>query len=224
MCRWGDGPLVVDDPTAAIPSHRRVVDALERQEFPDGTRHTMHDSWSESANPSDKAWSEEITGTDEVRPHLFGSYGHGILGRGRKPARTEAHLHYSGYFNHAHADTLNLVLWSGGDELLSDIGYSKIGPYAHSTVAHNLVVVDRSIQRRGTAAGNLTAWDARPGSPQIIRADQGGDRVYPSATCTGVRSCWSPSATAASCSTCSRSPAASGTTGWPRAWATTRSR
>ncbi|MGE9290087.1 MAG: heparinase II/III domain-containing protein [Puniceicoccales bacterium] len=169
--------LIVGDPRESVPTYDRILQALQHQAYPDGTAHTVHDSWSQTANPVDSRTLDQRS-RDEVEPYLFPAYGHGILGRGVAPNRIESHLHYSGYYNHGHRDMLNLILWANGDELVSDIGYSHITQYNGSTLSHNLVVVDRSVQATGMHAGNLLAWYARKGATQVIQADQGPIPAY----------------------------------------------
>ena len=171
--------LSISNPKTSIPVYKTAVDALNRQTYPDATAYTLHDSWSETANPAKGKLS--VTQFDERlenTPHLFRAYGHGALGRGMKPYRIEPQLHFSGTYNHAHYDMLNLNFWAYGDELVSDIGYSHITAYNQSSVSHNLVVVNRGSQKGGDA-GRLLTWNARKGSSQIVQADQGGTPAYP---------------------------------------------
>ena len=178
VCSLDGTRLDVDDPKESITTYDRIWSALNRQTFPDGTALTVHDSWSDTANPP-KSYSLKFAPRSTVRPHLFHAFGHGILGRGSAPHRIEAHLHYSGHYNHGHQDMLNLILWAYGDELVSDIGYTHISSYASSSVSHNLVVVDGMVQQTRVHAGNLLAWHARPGSTQVIQVDQGVTPAYP---------------------------------------------
>ncbi|MCM8542582.1 MAG: heparinase II/III-family protein, partial [Lentisphaeraceae bacterium] len=171
--------LNITDPKESIPTYKVAIEALKRQTFPDGTAYTIHDSWSETANPvKGKPSVMQFPERTKASPYLFRSYGHGVLGRGENQNKIEAQLHYSGTYNHAHKDMLNLNFWAYGDELLSDIGYSHITAYNGSSVSHNLVVVNRSAQKNGHK-GSLLSWSSRKGSTQIIQSDQGATPAYP---------------------------------------------
>jgi hypothetical protein len=171
--------LDITDPKSSIPTYKIISEALARQTYPDATAFTVHDSWSETSNPNVESYRPKWPVRDENSPYLFSSFGHGVLARGRTPDRIGAHLHYSGCYNHAHKDMLNLIFWAYGDELLSDIGYSHITSYNSSTLSHNLVVVDRSPQVKNAHAGSLLTWNGRVGATQIIQSDQGSTPAYP---------------------------------------------
>lgn len=175
-CPWDGQRLDVKNPTDSVATYGSVKDAIDRQYYPDGSRHTIHDSWAESAN--DYKADLEGNARKEVSPYLFRAYGHAILGRGQEPHRIESHLHFSGRYNHGHYDMLNLILWANGDELASDIGYTHISRFGTSTLSHNLVVIDQSVQSGGSGEGDLLMWDARKGSPQVVQAAQGESKVY----------------------------------------------
>jgi len=178
VCALDGTRLDIGNPTDSVPTFQRVSKALARQTFPDGTALTVHDSWSQTANPPDKAKSARFPPRQDVSPFLFNAFGHAILGQGKAPHCMEAHLHYSGFYNHGHQDMLNLILWAYGDELVSDIGYTHISQYAVSSVSHNLVVVDSRVQEEGQE-GNLLSWHAREGSSQVVQVGQGVTPAYP---------------------------------------------
>ncbi|MEK6796962.1 MAG: heparinase II/III family protein [Spirochaetota bacterium] len=181
--RYADGKRFDDftAPENEEPFYRVAVDALNRQGYPDGGRLTIHDAWSRTGWLP-RAYAPEMPERNTVVPHLFPSFGHGITGLGERAGsdmRMEAHLHYSGNYNHHHADMLGFILWAYGDELVNDIGYANPGKYAGTSAAHNLVVVDKSSQvREGIHAGGTLAWHAREGASQVIQAD-GSTAVYP---------------------------------------------
>ncbi|MEK5027511.1 alginate lyase family protein [Paenibacillus sp. FSL M7-1046] len=79
-----------------------------------------------------------------------------------------------GIGGHAHSDTLSLILYAGGRELLADSGmglfeWNKERKYAVSTRAHNTVVVDgqdqhvRGLHWNTTQTAACKIWDARHG-------------------------------------------------------------
>lgn len=177
VCTLDGLHLSITDPKISIPEYGRLNRVLERQTYPNGDRYTIHDSWAESAYSADNPWIRDFPERQENSPYLFSSFGHGVLGRGVKPARIEAQLHFSGFYNHGHKDMLNLILWAYGDELVSDIGYSHVGSYANSTASHNLVVVNKSVQA-GADAGSLLCWNSKKGAPQIVQASQGATSAY----------------------------------------------
>lgn len=170
--RFDDLDLVRD-----MPFVKRIADALDRFVYPDGSPVLAHDSWAKNA----AFYAEPLPPPPNTgRPQLFPAFGHASLGTGAMPNAIEAHLHFSGAYNHAHQDMLDLTLWAYGTDLVSDIGYSHLGQYHVSSVAHNLVVVDRMTQQtRAVHAGNLLLLHARDGAVQAVQADQGATKPYP---------------------------------------------
>ena len=161
--------------------------ALYRQmKFPDGTELALHDTWASTQRDfditptlfpeKDGHWSYAKT---DIAPYLLPDFGHGVLAKGEGSHSVEAHLHYSVCSNHNHQDMLHLTLWGYGDELLSDLGYSHMGGYVVTTVAHNTVVVDKKIQgaKIGDPSGSLTDWILTD-HLQFARA-QADRQVYP---------------------------------------------
>ncbi|MBT7299851.1 MAG: hypothetical protein HN849_10075, partial [Victivallales bacterium] len=74
------------------------------------------------------------------------AFGHFAIGRGHGPDALQAHLHFcpdARALGHAHDDRLSLILWTGGEEMLSDMGYVHSGKthqyFAHSAISHNTV-------------------------------------------------------------------------------------
>lgn len=159
----------------------RAFGLLDRLRFPDGHLVTFHDTWAGSVYPSGE-WSEP---DDYVNPHrrnwtkplLLPEFGHAVHGLGQHPYTMEAHLHYSGKYNHGHSDMLNFTLWANGDELAADLGYTHLGGYVVTAAAHNLVLVNGEDQH-ATDAGNLLAWHAKQGRTQVSQACDNG-QAYP---------------------------------------------
>jgi len=164
-----------------IGNYDQALELLDRLRFPDGNLVTFHDTWAGSVYASGE-WSEA---DDYVNPHrrdgtnalLLPEFGHAVHGLGSHPYMVEAHLHYSGKYNHGHSDMLNFILWANGDELVADLGYTHLGGYAVSAAAHNLVLVNGEDQY-ATDAGNLLAWHAQPGRTQVSQACDNG-QAYP---------------------------------------------
>ena len=177
-CQVDGSHLDAFDLATSVPEITRIMRVYHRQTYPDGSPHTVHDSWSLTSYPRDESWQKQFPPRARVEPFLMPAYGHAILGRGRAPKRIESHLHFSGFYNHGHFDMLNLILWAYGDELASDVGYTHIGQYGVTSLSHNLVIVDRSVQKR-TGAGGLLSWHARDGGCQVVQADQGARPAYP---------------------------------------------
>jgi len=128
---------------------------------PQGFHVPVHDSWSTS-----KAAPRSIS-----RSVLFGGAGHAILGRGKGLDQLQAHLHYSGYYFHAHADLMNIILYAKGKELLSDIGYThtRLRSWTDCSLGHNTVVVDGKNQEY-TAVGNTMLFAAHGGIVQAVES------------------------------------------------------
>ncbi len=153
------------DPRRDVPLFSLSEQVLDRLRFPDGSAATIHDTWTGSQLPRPKA------DLSPVRPFLLPDFGHAILGGGTNPNAFEAHLHYSGYYNHGHQDALNLTLWAYGSELTADVGYDHQGAYKNSTTSHNLVVVNSASQNAfGVHRGDLMAWRPTQGGVQIAQA------------------------------------------------------
>lgn len=152
---------------AEISRAEYLINVYKKMKFPDGSELALHDTWSSSHKAIDEfpVLGKNENGTinfkkDRVDSYLLPDFGHGVMGAGRGNESIETHLHYSCKYNHAHEDMLNLNIWAYGDELLSDLGYTHLGGYPSSTVAHNTVVVDKKSQgaKIGDKSGNLIDW------------------------------------------------------------------
>ena len=110
-----------------------------------------------------------------VEPFHFPAYGLAYLQNGSEENRTASALFYGDYPCHVHYDQLNLLLFSHGNALLTDIGYPeqtdafnhKRYAFFENTVAHNTVVVDAVKQTRGP--GKLHAYQPT-GFAQVVDA------------------------------------------------------
>jgi len=118
---------------------------------------------------------------DELRPAacastlLAGARGMAVLRSTAQAGNQCAVLRWGPTLNHGSADELNVNLFALGREISYDQGYGwahhRIG-WAHSTVAHNVVVVDEKNQLRGAdgAGGSLEHY-ARSPHVQVVAAD-----------------------------------------------------
>jgi len=113
---------------------------------------------------------------------LFPGYGLAYLQEGSAENRTASTLSYSSHPQHAHYDQLNIMLFSHGNALLTDIGYpEQTDPFNHkryaffnNTSAHNTVTVNARKQSRGP--GKLYAYQPQ-GFAQVVDASCEG--AYP---------------------------------------------
>lgn len=136
------------DPESSLPILARADRLYKDATYPDGRLMTVHDTW-----PTSHGDKKRTQTTCRIWP----AFGHAILGRGNDDAQTEAHLHFSESHGHAHDDTLNFGLWTLGEDLLPDIGYTHTyRGWAGSSLCHNLVVVDGATQSKGSPT--ITAW------------------------------------------------------------------
>ena len=150
--------------------------------LPNGAHVGSHDTWS----PTTNGRALRRPPAAPMPSHLHWGMGHAILGTGRQDTGTQLHLHFSGGYGHQHADTLNLILFAKGQELVADLGYTHtvLAPYVRGSLAHNLVVVDETDQRTsGTAPpadGRLVASARLGRAVQFVEA--GGEGAYPGRT------------------------------------------
>lgn len=146
--------------------------ALRKMHLPNGRSVPVHDTWSTSQRKA----------ADRTEAYLLPALGHACLGGGEGAQQTQFHLTWSGGYGHAHADNLSLLLFSGGHELLSDLGYTHTAyrSWTLATAAHNTIVIDGQNQafgsRKAPTDGSLLCFDARSDRVQIVSAD--GIRGY----------------------------------------------
>ncbi len=151
----------------------RTLEASKVFEMPNGRYAAVHESWAKQVSVP----------TSHSQPYLMGGMGYGILGSGEKERQIQAHLNFSGRFGHAQYDSLNLLLFGAGKELVSELGYSwtKARPWTMATVAHNTVTIDQKNQEYGTepdfALGTLLAFHAGNKDFQVVKASATGS--YP---------------------------------------------
>ncbi|MFO1062748.1 MAG: heparinase II/III family protein [Pirellulales bacterium] len=166
-----------------FPELTQARNVLLQMRLPNGRPIPVHDTWSTS-------YYEQPAGTE---PFLIPALGHACVGGGKGPTQTQFHLTWSGEYGHGHGDNLSLLLFDGGREVLSDLGYTHTA-YRGWTIAsasHNTVVIDGKHQEKGSLAqptdGSLLAFDASDVRAQWVRAD--GRRGYPDSAGTFDRTC-----------------------------------
>ncbi len=161
------------------PKLRMINHIMEELSFPDGTEVSAHDSFAKTVYVTGYWWEPETVSLPEHYSdpgrYLLPCFGHCSLGMGNEKQPTEAHLHFSGCYNHGHLDALNFCLWSRGEELVGDIGYTHLGGYGIGTLVHNLVLVDRFNQLSGDA-GTLEIYGEFEGGTAAMADCR---RVYP---------------------------------------------
>ena len=129
------------DPETEFPTFEKAKDFVRKCSYPDGTPMVVHDTWVKTNSHFKR---------DATTSRIWPSFGHAVLGRGQGVYQMETHIDYGFGFNHYHNDTLNLILWAFGEELLPDIGYTyTYRGWATGSLSHNLVVVDGMVQNAG---------------------------------------------------------------------------
>lgn len=157
----------------SFPLMQQARLALQKMHLPNGRAVPVHDTWSTSQRKA----------TDRSEAYLLPALGHACIGGGEGSQQTQFHLTWSGGYGHAHADSLSLLLFSNGQELLSDLGYTHTAyrAWTLATAAHNTVVIDGQNQalgsRKAPTDGSLLGFDARSDRVQMVSAD--GIRGYP---------------------------------------------
>lgn len=136
-------------PEAEFPEIARLSSSLKNYSMPDGNLVCSADTWSSTSETIIKAPGYyQFEPLPQSRSALQWASGHGMLGAGADADQIQARLNYTGFLGHYHYDRLGLILFARGRELYSDIGYTctTLRPWAASTLAHNLVMVNESSQ------------------------------------------------------------------------------
>ncbi len=157
------------DPEKAVPFWARCIDAPAVIGHPNGVSACVHDT-----HPYEQRSQPRSVTVSTIAP----GFGHASLGRGVGADQMQAQLHFSGGYGHAHNDNLNLTLWAKGKEMLPDVGYTwtQMRYWATCTLAHNLVVVDRSEQSLSGSDGDLLWFFPDSAGVGVVEAD--GIRAY----------------------------------------------
>jgi hypothetical protein len=168
--------LTVEAYWARIPlEFRRALRANDIFRLPNKKYAAINDTWA-----SENYRGERI---EKSTPHLMPGLGYSILGLGEKENQGQAHLKWSGRFGHHHFDSLNLLLFARGKELVSDLGYThtKARGWASSTAAHSTVLVDEKNQAAGEAPfkarGDLLLFCAH--DPNFQATEAKAEDAYP---------------------------------------------
>jgi hypothetical protein len=158
------------DLQAELPAVRRVGASLDLMRLPNGRFVPVHDTWSSNGG-------RPLT---ESRPWLLPALGHACLAGGESAAQWQVHLTWSAGMGHTHYDGLGLLLFAGGQELLSDLGYthSRDRVWTLPTAAHSTVVIDGLNQVADrTTFGALRFFDVANPALQIVSVDN--PQAYP---------------------------------------------
>lgn len=145
--------------------------SLAKMVLPDGRYVPVHDTWAHVVRQPPQV----------TRPYLLPALGHACMGGGTGAAQQQWHVAWSGGYGHQHADVLSLLLFAGGGEQLSDIGYThtRYRAWTLATAAHNTVVIDGNNQAMRDNDGSLLRFEARDSMVQAVSVD--GARAYPQA-------------------------------------------
>lgn len=146
------------------PQFKRMWSALGSLTLPDRSPAAIHDA----SHDQSAWWMPGVI--NRSAPRLLGCMGHVIMGKGEDGNQQQAHLHFSGMHGHEHYDTLNILVWSQGQEMMSETRYRPLPDDVstrewHSmTAAHNTVVIDETNQigRLSSHRRKLTEDDALP--------------------------------------------------------------
>ena len=157
------------DPKRDNPFIARALDAPAVLDLPTGVSTPVHDTWANEQRSKPRM---------ETISTITPGYGHASLGRGTAGDQIQTQLHFSGAYGHSHLDCLNLLLFAKGREMLCDLGYThtQVRKWNISTIAHNLVAIDRRDQRGGNSDGDLLAYYPDLNGVSMVEAD--GVRAY----------------------------------------------
>jgi hypothetical protein len=175
--RWPQDESRFDqlDVVARFPFLRRAKRAKSALVYPDGRIVPVHDGWAHETSKR----------LEPPRTQLLSAMEHCCLHRGQGAGQMQARLHFAPGYGHKHRDLLSLLLWAGGRELLSDIGYTHTNyrkAWAVSTPAHNTVVVDETEQKTDGDRSDVTLFDTAPGLLNTVEAT--ATAAYPKLTST----------------------------------------
>lgn len=154
----------------------RMWEVLGKLTLPDRNCTVVHDT----AFGQQAWWMPPMTHSS---PKLLGCMGHVVMGSGEDTGQQQTHLHFSGMHGHEHHDTLNLIAWSQGQEMLSSTRYREIPGDVSTrewhtiTAGHNTVVIDETTQhtRFSGPRRTLTEDDALPFPDPRYRSSGHGD-------------------------------------------------
>lgn len=112
----------------------------------------------DTAFPQKAWWAPPM---EQAKSHLFGAMGHAILGVGSGEDMVQATLHFGGTHGHSHQDTLGIIYFAKGREVISETQYHP-GKATNSTrewhtvtPGHVTVLVDEQSQRHYGQLGKM---------------------------------------------------------------------
>ena len=114
-----------------------------------------------------------------LKTEWFPGWKVGVLRAGKPGGNTALFLNGYEYHGHRHYDTLGLIFYAFGREMVSDRGYIWDDPrnaWTRSTLAHNLVTVDGANQ---TGKGRSSVLELFGTGPDVEMIRVRGERVYP---------------------------------------------
>ncbi len=124
---------------------KRMWESLGKVTLPNRICTVIHDT----SFPQQAWWMPPKTHSN---PKLLGCMGHVIMAKGEGANQQQAHLHFSGMHGHEHFDTLQIIAWNQGQEMISSTRYRPLPDDAstrewHSMAAgQNTVVIDETNQ------------------------------------------------------------------------------
>jgi len=177
-----------------LPLLARAREALSRMRLPNGRLVPVHDTWRTDRSRGTSRGRRRGRGPSttnqpnqanaaQAQAFLLPALGHAALGGGTNEGQTQIHLTWSGGYGHSHGDNLSLLLFSQGQEMLSDLGYThtKYRAWTLASAAHNTVVIDGRNQtlggRESPSDGSLRFFDTTDPRFQVVSAE--GTRGYP---------------------------------------------
>lgn len=135
--------------------------------YPDGSLLPIQDTWANQKSDT----------PDPSQPLLLSSAGVARLAVGSGTSASQLYMMFTPKYGHNHMDPLNITLFSGGQELLPDLGYSsaKYRMYTTSTIGHNTVLVNSrnmEITDETRPGGRIDRFLPQTGLFQLMRASQ----------------------------------------------------
>lgn len=150
-----------------LPILQHSKDLLRLLTYPDGKYVPLQDTW---------AWQLQSNPIDRGSL-LMSAAGVARLALGSESNQSQLYMTYSPKYGHNHYDPLNLIMFSNGQELVPDLGYTytKYRQWATSTMGHNTVVVDSkdmAINEQSQLGGSLELFAPMDNTLKIMEARQ----------------------------------------------------
>ncbi|OUS72168.1 hypothetical protein B1748_25270 [Paenibacillus sp. MY03] len=151
-----------------FPSIGRIIENADKLAYPDGKVLPITDTWANQVRPNPLLDAGSFLLPAAKVGRLTGGFG---------AEQTQLYMGFQPKYGHAHNDPLNLSLYSQGQELMPDLGYTHNTFYrwfSLSTMAHNTVVVDSANMARGEETkhgGNISAFVSEGYPFRMLRAE-----------------------------------------------------